>query len=145
MLSPALTGVYVIDENNSIRASFSSAIRNPTLADQYLYYNVGGAILVGNINGYQNLMTIESLVEYTETLDPTVIERFDVDGVQPEKVITGEIGYRGLLGDRLYVDAGYYYSRYKDFIGFRLGFNGDIVIGIPVGRVSEFHPMQKIL
>ena len=135
LLSPALTGVFAIDENNSFRASLSSAIRNPTLADQYLYYNVGGALLVGNIHGYQNLITIESLNDFIETFDRTLIERFDIEGVEPEKVITGELGYRGLLGDRLYIDAGYYYSRYKDFIGFRLGFDGEIIVGIPAGKV----------
>ena len=32
-----------------LRVSFSSALRNPTLADQYLYLNVGPATLVGNL------------------------------------------------------------------------------------------------
>ena len=135
LFSPAVTGAFEINERNTLRMSISSAIRNPTLADQFLYYNVGGAILVGNINGYQDLITLESLRSYFETLDEGSLERFDLDPVQPEQVATAEIGYRGLVAERLYVDAGYYFSRYQNFIGFRFGFSGDLVFGLPIGRV----------
>ena len=48
---PAASLVYKFDINTILRFSFSSATRNPTLQDQYLYYNTGRAILLGNING----------------------------------------------------------------------------------------------
>ena len=38
------SAVYSFDPEDILRLSFSSAIRNPTLQDQYLYYNVGRAI-----------------------------------------------------------------------------------------------------
>ena len=38
--------------DNIFRLSLSSAIRNPTLSDQYLFYNVGRAILIGNLEGH---------------------------------------------------------------------------------------------
>ncbi len=56
VVSPAASIVYSPDDKNTFRISFSSAIRNPTLADQYLYYNVGRAILLGNITGYDSLV-----------------------------------------------------------------------------------------
>jgi outer membrane receptor protein involved in Fe transport len=46
---------------------------------------------------------------------------FDAPPIQPEKVKTLEVGYRTTLFDRLYVDAGYYYSFYNDFIGYNIG------------------------
>ena len=52
VFSPAASVVYTLLKNYTFRASFSSAIRNPTLTDQYLYYNVGRAILLGNIKGW---------------------------------------------------------------------------------------------
>jgi len=55
VVSPAASAVFS-HNNNHIRLSFSSAIRNPTLADQYLYYNVGRAILIGNLNGFDSLV-----------------------------------------------------------------------------------------
>jgi outer membrane receptor protein involved in Fe transport len=46
LFSPAASAVYTVMKH-TFRVSFSSAIRNPTLADQYLYYNVGRAIPCG--------------------------------------------------------------------------------------------------
>jgi outer membrane receptor protein involved in Fe transport len=68
-LSPAASIVYKPNKDDVFRLSFGSALRNPTLSDQYLYYNVGRAILIGNLNGHgvrygENLVTIESLYEY---------------------------------------------------------------------------------
>jgi iron complex outermembrane receptor protein len=54
--SPAASLVYLPSKNHTIRGGFSSAIRNPTLADQYLHYDVGRAILLGNINGFNRLI-----------------------------------------------------------------------------------------
>ena len=135
LFSPAVTGLFNLNDQNSLRVSFSSAIRNPTLADQFLNYDVGGAVLLGNITGYENLVTLNSLGIFNTTLSQGDLEFFDLDRVEPEKVITAELGYRGFVGQRLYIDAGYYFSRYQDFIGFQFGFRGSFSFGLPLGRV----------
>ena len=122
LFSPATSFVYKHNENNIFRFSFSSAIRNPTLTDQYLYYNVGRAILIGNITGYDSLVTIPSLISATKgffRIDSLVY--FNIDPVRPEKVKTFEVGYRATLFNKLYLDANYYFSIYKDFIGYAVG------------------------
>lgn len=121
LLSPAASLVYTPNRDQVLRLSFSSAIRNPTLADQYLFYNVGRAILIGNLNGFNDLLTVESLREYLNTRDRNVLDYFDVDPIRPEQVRTIEAGYRNTFFDKLYVDATYYYSFYKDFIGYNIG------------------------
>lgn len=121
LVSPAFSTVYSPNKNHTIRLSFSSAIRNPTLADQYLHYNVGRAILLGNVSGYDSLVTVESLYDYLEILDPDTLEYFNIPRIQPEKVKTVEIGYRATFFNRLFIDANYYYSWYTDFIGYKLG------------------------
>ncbi len=121
LLSPAASAVYRIDENNYFRLSLSSAIRNPTLQDQYLFLDVGRAILVGNINGFDSLVTIPSLIDYYSQLNKDTLDWFDVPPVRPEKVKTIEIGYKGTLFNSLFIDASYYYSVYKDFLGYKLG------------------------
>ena len=135
LFSPALTGVFTLNEKHTLRTSLSSAIRNPTLTDQYLNYDIGGAILLGNIEGYKDLITLESLGVFFSTLNQSDLVFFDADKIQPEKVLTAEVGYRGMLGNRMYIDAGYYFSRYQDFIGLRFGYSGTFEFGIPVGRV----------
>lgn len=121
LFSPALSAIYNL-KKNTFRISFSSAIRNPTLADQYLYYNVGRAILLGNITGYDSLITLPSLLDYlnsNKNLD--TLNYFDVAPLKPEEVKTIEVGYRAVLFKHLFVDGGYYYSYYKNFIGYKIG------------------------
>lgn len=134
LLSPAASLVYAPNLDQTFRFSFSSAIRNPTLADQYLFYNVGRAILIGNLNGFKNLITVESLGDYLNTLNTSNLRYFDIDPIRPEKVRTVEAGIRRTLFEKLYVDATYYYSFYTDFIGFNLGVEGsfDPRTGLPI-------------
>ncbi|RYZ51336.1 MAG: TonB-dependent receptor, partial [Sphingobacteriales bacterium] len=61
LFSPAASLVYQIRPEDYLRLSFSSAIRNPTLSDQYLYYQVGRAVLIGNLTGFEGLVTVPSL------------------------------------------------------------------------------------
>jgi outer membrane receptor protein involved in Fe transport len=131
VFSPAASIVYTPQENTTLRASFSSAIRNPTLNDQYLFYNVGRAILLGNIDGVEDLVTVESFVDVIGMPRPDVsqLEYFDVAPIQPEKVRTFEVGARSTIWDKLYVDATYYYSRYTDFIGFNIGLDVSVFQG----------------
>ncbi len=125
LFSPALSAVFLLRKNSQsdvLRVSFSSAIRNPTLSDQYLFYNVGQAILLGNLNGFEDLVTVDSYLNFVKSLDPNTLEYFDVAPIKPEQVRTMELGYRGvLLDDKVYVDATYYFSFYRDFIGYNLG------------------------
>lgn len=123
VFSPAFSLVYVAKENHVFRASLSSALRNPTLSDQFLYFNVGPAYLVGNITGFNHLATIESLSDYLNSpnLDTSLVTYFNVDPIQPELLKTIEFGYRGLLFNSLYLDASYYHSWYRDFIGYEVG------------------------
>ncbi len=138
LLSPAASIVYTPTPTTTLRASFSSAIRNPTLNDQYLNYNVGRAILLGNIDGVEDLITVESLIDFLNTGDTDTIRRFDVAPIQPEKVRTFEVGARTTVGKRLYLDATYYYSRYTDFIGFNLGVDAVVRDNTPPSGVQAF-------
>mgnify|MGYP006268524493 FL=1 len=133
LLSPAASVVYNPNPDEVIRFSFSSAIRNPTLADQYLFYNVGRAILIGNLDGFNDLITVESIGDYLNSRNQDDLEFFDVDPIRPEKVRTLEVGYRNTLWEKLFVDATYYYSFYTDFIGFNLGVDAsfDNLTGLP--------------
>lgn len=125
LVSPAASIVYKVKGDNALRLSFSSAIRNPTLQDQYLYYNIGRALLVGNLGGFDSLATVESLIDYYETINRDTLRYNNVDAVRPEKVKSIELGYRGTIGKRIYVDGSYYYSWYNDFLGYQIGFTTD--------------------
>jgi iron complex outermembrane recepter protein len=139
LVSPAVSLVYIPHKDHIIRAGFSSAIRNPTLTDQYLRYDVGRAILLGNLDGYKDLITVESFTNYLNNVgNDSVLVYFDVDPVVPEKVKTVEAGYRGFFFDHVYLDASYYYSLYDDFIGYQVGVSSkfDTVIGFPQNPIA---------
>lgn len=141
LFTPAASAVFLMNPKHTFRFSFSSAIRNPTLADQYLFYNVGRAILLGNLNGFDSLITIESFNNYRSGLNTDTLEYFNVDPIRPERARTFEVGYKGMLADRsLYVDFGAYYSIYTDFIGYNLGLvtEFDQATRFPVGGIQAY-------
>lgn len=121
LISPAASIVYQPSRDNYLRVSFSSAIRNPTLADQYLHYNVGRAILLGNINGIDNLITVGSFIDFLNSGKNDTLDYFNIAPIRPEKVKTFEVGYRTTIFNKVFADMGYYFSQYKDFIGYQLG------------------------
>jgi outer membrane receptor protein involved in Fe transport len=123
VISPAASLVFQLNENTILRAGVSSAVRNPTMADQFLYYDVGRAILLGNLSGQDSLVTLDSFdaARNSQLFDWNQLEFFNVDPIQPEKARTFEVGYRGTVSNKLYIDASYYYTFYEDFIGFNIG------------------------
>lgn len=141
VFSPAISLVYTSEKKDVIRLSFSSAVRNPTLADQYLYYNVGRAILLGNLNGYDSLVTVSSFRDYINSpnFEKENLTYFNVDAVKPEQVKTAELGTRFTVKNRLYVDAGAYYSFYTNFIGYNLGIDLEMdVFGRPTPATTAY-------
>jgi len=119
LISPAGSVVWNPAENTFLRASYSSAIRNPTLSDQYLNLNVGPARLLGNLNGYDSLYTLQSFID--NNANPNLsLDSISIDPIRPEQVQTMELGFRTAVGGSLFLDGSYYYNIYKDFIGFQL-------------------------
>ena len=119
LVSPAGSVVWNPAENTFLRASYSSAIRNPTLSDQYLNLNVGPARLLGNLSGYDSLYTLQSFID--NNANPNLpLDTISIAAIKPEQVQTMELGFRTALGGSLFLDGSYYYNIYKDFIGFQL-------------------------
>lgn len=145
VLSPALSLVYTPEINHTFRATLTSAVRNPTMADQFLFYDVGRAILLGNVDGRfepgkDSLITVDSFNNYRQRLNTDTLEYFNIDAIKPEKVQTFELGYRATLFNSLYIDLSYYYSIYKDFLGYQIGVQTQIspITGLPVGGVQPY-------
>ncbi|MEZ4806857.1 MAG: TonB-dependent receptor [Flavobacteriales bacterium] len=148
IFSPALSFVYSPTDQRTFRVSFSSAVRNPTLADQYFYYNVGRAILLGNVSGQfeegrDSLITVESFNAYRSTTDllegVTKIDYFNIDRIRPEQARTIELGYRGTHWEKFYFDCSVYHSWYTDFIGYLIGIDATFNdVGFPLGGIQVY-------
>lgn len=151
LFSPALSLVWSKTPAHVWRVSFSSAVRNPTLADQYLYYNVGRAILLGNVDGQfeagrDSMFTIASFQDYRNTDASNLasalskLDYFNVERLRPEQARTIEIGYRGTHWESVYFDVSAYNSWYRDFIGYIIGLSARFnqQDGFPIGGIQAF-------
>ena len=147
LISPTASLSYQFHTQHQVRISLSSALRNPTLIEQHYYFRIGNAILLGNLNGYKNLITQDSFEEYIEStnLDTTLLVRFDEDKLKPEKALAGEVAYNGIwFNNRLSVDATYYLNRYRDFIGYKIGLQVPFFMGFPgTPRIYRFSANAK--
>ncbi len=148
LFSPAGSIVWKPSENNYLRVSFSSAIRNPTLTDQYLDLEVGPARLLGNLSGFDSLITLQSFLDNRK--DPSKrYNEISIGPIKPEKVKTFEVGYRTTLFKKLFLDASYYYNIYDDFIGYQIGLKIPLVLveiipGFPPVPIRQFTNIKVV-
>ena len=93
--------------------------------------------MLGNLNGFDSLIDIPSFRNsFATTINLADLKYFDLDPIRPEQAKTFEIGYKGNIANQsLFIDAGFYYTTYKDFIGYNIGIdaNFDQQTGLPQG------------
>ncbi|WP_324673340.1 TonB-dependent receptor [Hymenobacter sp. GOD-10R] len=108
--SPRASAVLSLGDKkqHNFRTSYGQAFRSPTQLDQYIRLDVGRAVLLGNAgNGFEGLSTADAVTPVS------------IQALKLEQVKTYEIGYKGLLSEKLVLDINYYRSRYNHFIGAR--------------------------
>ncbi len=138
-ITPRASAVYTVAKNHYFRTSFQTGFRNPTPGDMYIKLNAGPITILGgapdNIagtNAYENSFTTTSLgpffgafqqaLQQGTPFPNAVIQSKDllvksnVPLIKPEQVKTFEVGYKALLGDKVLIDANYYFSSYKNFL-----------------------------
>ncbi|APQ17088.1 TonB-dependent receptor [Maribacter hydrothermalis] len=79
---------------------------------------------------YNNSYTLASVTELGETGNPAVLEIANPDIINPEKVTSFEIGYRGKV-EKLVIDFSTYYNSYEDFI------SQEVVVAPYYGTVGD--------
>lgn len=124
--TPRFTGVFKVAKDNNIRLSYQTAYRFPTNQDQYISLVTGAGILIGCLPEFQSFYglnsttnppyTAASIIEARRTNDVSKLVKATYTEVTPEIVNSYEIGYKGILGSKLLIDAYAYYSVYKDFL-----------------------------
>lgn len=99
-LSPSATAVYAVAPGHNVRAGYQRAFKSPTILENHLLIN---GILVGNRTGFEIRDADGGVVA---TIDP----------LEPERVNSVELGYKGVFGTRLFVEGVIYNSWYRNFI-----------------------------
>ncbi|UYZ62074.1 TonB-dependent receptor [Hymenobacter weizhouensis] len=118
--SPRVSAVATVgaEKQHNFRISYASAFRSPSQIEQYS--QVEGLIrLQGNLgNGYQGYTLVNAAGQRLGTPGaPLSSFEFSVGRLDLERANTYEVGYKGALLPRLYLDVNYFNSRYQDFIG----------------------------
>ncbi|QEC70313.1 TonB-dependent receptor [Panacibacter ginsenosidivorans] len=130
--TPRVTASVKVAKDNRIRLSYQQAYRFPTNQDQWINLRTPGSLLIGSLPSFDDhykfsstnpVFTAESIVAYRDAYgqtgvpDPTKLVQVQLAKVGPESMQSFEIGYRGIIAKKLLIDAYYYTSKYKDFIG----------------------------
>lgn len=110
-VTPRLSAVYTAANNHNFRASFQTGFRNPQTQAQFIYFPASEGILLGSVEsnaaryGIHNGGAVNSQGQVVNI-------RF----VQPEQLVAYEIGYKGIIANKLMLDLNYYYNRYEDMM-----------------------------
>ena len=130
--TPRVTASIKVAKDNNIRFSYQQAYRFPNNQDQWINLRTPGSILIGCLQGFNDyykfstvnpVFTAESVVTYRDSFavygvpNPALLKPAEFKKAVPETMESFEIGYRGILGRKLLIDAYYYFSKYKKFIG----------------------------
>ena len=119
----SLIGFLDKKKEHSIRGTFQTAYRFPAIADQWVDINAGVFRTIGGMPEVQNSYNFNTIPLYpmsgrNPVKDKPVTENGPIilPGLSPEKVVSSEIGYKGLfLGKKLFLDTYAYYNKYKGF------------------------------
>lgn len=117
-VTPRFSAVYTVARNNNIRASYQTGFRNPTNQDQYIDLIVKADVrLIASLPAMLDKYNLRTNPGYTYTsIKAGAPQKYIFGDLKPESVQAYELGYKGLLTDKLLVDVSGYYNSYKDFI-----------------------------
>lgn len=127
--TPRITSVIRVAKEHFVRLSFQTAYRFPTNQNQYINLRLGGgsSYLIGSLPEFQTLYKLNStLPGYTAAsvnnyrsgsiADSAKLVQAVYNPLKPETVNSFEIGYKSVIGKRLFIDATFYFTQYKNFI-----------------------------
>lgn len=129
-VNPRISAVYSAGANkeHNIRASFQTGFRNPDTQAQFIFFPSASGTIIGGTRA-----NAEKYGIYEGGAKDAKGNVFYMDYLKPERLTAVELGYKGVVAEKLMVDANVYYNQYKNFI------NQQTVFAIN-GRTSEQVP-----
>jgi outer membrane receptor protein involved in Fe transport len=115
--TPRATALIKIAKDNNLRLSYQTAYRFPSTQQKYIRLNVGDYILLGGLPWVENYMNSKSkpVVELVNGVPSST--PYTYKELKPESVRSFEVGYKGLIANKLLIDAYTYFGKYQDFLG----------------------------
>ncbi len=139
--TPRVTAVFQVAKDNFIRASYQTAYRFPSNQNQYIDLQTGSAHLIGGLPQFisyyglneGNTYDTASLGNYLRTGQPPT--QYQFKEFKPETVASWELGYKGIIGNKLFIDIYGFYAQYTNFIGLTVLIKNPLVDGISIRQI----------
>ncbi len=133
-INPRASVVYSFGDKkqHNIRASYQTGFRNPATQDQFIYFPTTSGILLGSTRANAEAY---GLFEGTNGDVRARVDSLDLGGnvvrdpsgtairlpirleyLKPERLQSLEIGYKGVIENKLLLDVNGFYNRYENFI-----------------------------
>jgi len=154
--TPRVSLVYSPTPVHNVRANFQTGFRFPDMIQQFIYFPQATGIVLGGVPSIASRYgvydgggwTLDSYTEFVSEggkIDLTTGDILENPGnvdlvtanvpyLKPEQLWSFEIGYKGIIGRKLYTDINYYYTSYTDFHG-----NAQVI-----NKVATSHQGQQI-
>jgi outer membrane receptor protein involved in Fe transport len=129
--TPRFTAVYQVAKDNYIRASYQTAYRFPSTQNQYINLQTGSAKLIGGLPQFNEAYHLSDGNTFdTASLASGNPVPYQYKEFKPETVASWELGYKGIIDNRLFIDIFGFYAQYTNFIGLT------ILIQNPAGGIT---------
>jgi len=118
-VTPRVTALYKVAENNNIRLSYQTAYRFPSTQQQWINLDLVSYKLIGGNNDFIKHYKFDTNPAYVrDALKNGQQVKWNFPAQKPEALSSFELGYKGLLmNSKLLIDMYGYYGNYTDFTG----------------------------
>lgn len=120
--TPRFTALIKVAENNNIRLSYQTAYRFPTTQQQFIKLEAGSNpfggknFLVGGLPWVKDFTNPKGGKSF-QIINGAMGPEYEYKEFKPETCNSVELGYKGLIKNKLLIDVYGYRSGYKDFLG----------------------------
>lgn len=116
--TPRVTALITVAKNQNIRLSYQTAYRFPTTQQKYIRLDVGDYMLLGGLPWVMDYMHANENPVFQMGSDGKLDTiPYSYKEFKPERMQSFEIGYKGVIEEKLMVDIYAYAGKYEDFLG----------------------------
>ncbi len=128
--TPRASAVLKLAKDHNLRFSYQQAYRFPTTQNQWINLTIGGGTrLMGGLPQLRDFYKFSTNPAYTLASvtafggsalagapNPALLQAQQFGEFKPESSQSFEVGYKGLIAQRLLIDVYAYWATYKDFL-----------------------------
>jgi iron complex outermembrane receptor protein len=135
-----VTAAVTAQVNAAVAAGQIPAANAPAAIQQGVITQMNSDAVKATISTQVTAVVTQQITAVTTQVVPAYalasLPKYQAKALVPEKIQSYEIGYKGLIAKKLFIDAYYYYSRYRDFLG-------GISVVVPLAAAGPGLPIES--